>query len=424
MSKQPFPSIQSPVVSPQSGVVTPAWRAFFKTLWDLTQGSGENVVYSEDGLSVPLNANGGAGTEIVNLAPGLEARGSQAAVNGDQLFAVDQIAQKAYTDANLALGIVEGLDFDNLPDGPVNYYKTRSQYVDGGIAFLPKAGLDGLFNPSFELNAITAPGTKCSVVGDQPSDGWRIIQNDVDVNGVPLWNVEATNTNAVNGTYSLAFSLNPGAINTSAGLQIVLESIPIGNSGATLGGDASFFGATVISSSTFPFTYVANLNVYDFGYDPAQPGSSTYAASGFTFGTGTLTPLGSWTTFSSLSNGWSATSVYPLYKARIRVLAEFGAATVTSAQGAQPIIFVDNLINIFQTNLATQVTGTLPGTVAHFQSGSVTITPVVGAQVTTNITLPTAVVTSKSMVSINWDSASATVTAPGSKASLTSTTNL
>ncbi|MDE2467606.1 MAG: hypothetical protein KGL35_02390, partial [Bradyrhizobium sp.] len=219
---------------------------------------------------------------------------------------------------------------------------------------------------------------------------------------------------------------------TSSGLSMTIESLPIANLGETMGIDASFFGATIIGTSTFPFTYFAALNNYIHGYDPAGGGTTDYANSQLDFGHGVLTPLGAWTTFSSQSAGWSATSQYPLYKARITVLALFGSATVTSGQAAQPVIFIDNIKDAFNVQLASQVSGTLPvanlptipGSVASFQSGSVTITPAVGAQVTTNITLGTAVNIAKSMVSINWDSATATVSAPGSKAALTLATNL
>lgn len=67
---------------------------------------------------------------------------------------------------------------------------------------------------------------------------------------------------------------------------------------------------------------------------------------------------------------------------------------------------------------------TIPGSVASFQSGSVTITPAVGAQVTTNITLGTAVNIAKSLISIDYGSTTAAVASSPTRASLTSTTNL
>ncbi|OYV73028.1 MAG: hypothetical protein B7Z74_04580, partial [Deltaproteobacteria bacterium 21-66-5] len=384
----------------------------------------------------PLSANGGGGTEIVNLAPGLEARGSQAAVNGDQLFAVNEVAAKAYQDANLALGIVEGLDFDNLPDGPTNYYKTRSQYVQGGVAFLPRGGLDTLFNPSFEINSITAPGTACKLVGQQPSDGWLISQSDTDGGGNAYWSAAVLNASAEDGNYCLAFTPTAGlVIPASVNPTMALKSLPMKGVASAYVTLSNWVQCLSSIATALPTSVSVRCSVILEEYDPAGgPASAVYLH--YTEWEGSSgpysnPPAGSWylqNQFDTHNNN-ALQVTEPLFYVSIQValLNTGGAFTIPSLPN---LLLVDNITCQYPVNLgagsgATQsVTGALAGTVASFQSGTVVITPAVGAQVTTNVTLGTAVVTAKSMVSINWDSATATVSAPGSNATLTTGTNL
>ena len=335
---------------------------------------------------------------------------------------------------------------DFLPDG-IKFAKTLTQYTPGNIPLAPTGGLDGLFNPSFEINTATPPNTAVSAVGAQPSDGWTIVESDLDtVTGNPFWSVSATNAGAESGTYALAFTANPGLsvlANNGVGQgKIVLRSLPMTNEQAALFWLYFWLKGSSYTATAFAGPYPANISINTYvtayAYDPAVLSSSNNYNSWIACSPYNNYPVPSaWTEYNQLDthgNGLNLSGLQPLVQVQIEIhylnTNNGGASFITPTVGQ--LFTIDNILAYYKTDLTGQVTGvlplanlpTIPGSVATFQSGSVAITPALGAQVTTNITLGTAVNTAKSLVTLNYGSTTPAVPSSPTRGALTSSTNL
>ncbi|WP_284315237.1 beta strand repeat-containing protein, partial [Labrys miyagiensis] len=178
---------------------------------------------------ITLGATGGAGAgapvSITNLANGTVAAGSSDAVNGSQLFAVQQQASAGWdlgTNGGLGVNVAPGskVDLSSTPDGNIVISQNGTNVTFGLAANLAVAGSLTVGNTKVDTNGLTING------------GPSVTTNGIDGGGKKITNVQA-------GTA-------PTDVATVSQLQTIGNATSnLGNSVATnLGGGTTYNTAT------------------------------------------------------------------------------------------------------------------------------------------------------------------------------------